>query len=306
MIDRVDRLTFSDFSELWLRDHAAARMKETGYRHYESVVHLHLARDLGDLLLVEISPHNVSQFVARQVESGLSPRTVRNELLLLRSMFKVAVQWGFLPSNPAAEVGLPQIARPQRTFLTASEMGLLIECTAPAWKAMIAAACLASARKGEILALSWPQISFENRTIRFDRSMRRGGIQDVKTSASRATVPMPETLASLLETRRSCCPDPVRGLVFCRRNGAALSDSKPNAILNAALERAGLHHVRFHDLRRSWCIAMIQANVPIRTILALGRWKSAQTFLDEYSEFLIASGDDAVHRLDEVVMRRGE
>lgn len=298
-------LTFTEFSQLWLRDHAAARMKPTGYAAYESVIRLHLVPAFGHRLLVDITPAEVAQFVALQVDGGMSARTVANELRLLRSMFRTAVAWGLVPDDPAAKVGLPRIARPQRTYLTPDEMSRLIQATAPAWVVTIALPCLVGARRGEVLACTWPQISIPNKTIRFDRSMRRGEIHDVKSKTSRATVPLPESLVTMLEARRRVAPDPDRGLVCCRTDGSPLSDSKPNSVLKAALSRAGLpSDVRYHDLRRSWCVALIQANVPVRTILSLGRWASAQTFLDEYSEFLVASGDDAVQLLDEVVMRK--
>jgi integrase len=130
--------------------------------------------------------------------------------------------------------------------------------------------------------------------------MRRGVTSDVKSPASRAAVPVPESLVPLLEERRAVAPNPD-GLVFCRADGSPLPDSKPNAVLNAALQSAGLPHIAFHGLRRSWVMAHIEAGTPVKTIVTLGRWKSAQTFLDEYAIYLPATGGEAAQSIDDLI-----
>jgi integrase len=300
LLGQEGQLSVADFSRAWLRDYGSVRLRPTGYREYESILRLHVIPALGSRQLAEITTQDLQAYLAGRVRGGLSPRTVTNHLALLRSMFRTAVSWDLVARNPAEEAAPPRKARPERTFLTPDQMRGLIAATPTAWRLLIALPCLTGARKGECLAISFAAVSLADRTIRFERSIRGGVIHEVKTPGSRATVPLPESLVRLFEARRRVAPD-ANGLVFCRTDGSPLSDSKPNAVLSTALSKAGLPHVSFHDLRRSWVVAHIVAGTPVKTIVTLGRWQNAQTMLDEYAALLPTMGGDAAATVDRLI-----
>lgn len=293
-------ILFSEFCDMWLDRWAKVRLKHTGLAEYRGIIGNHLTPAFGGVPVTEVTTAEIQRYVADTVAGGLSPRTVANHVKLLRRMFDVALEWNLVDRNAAAEVALPRQVRPERSYLTPDEMRRLIEATPRSWRVLIASACLLGARRGELLALSWKSVSLEDRTVRFERSMRRGVISDVKSPSSKAAVPIPESLIRLLEARKAVAPDP-EGLVFCRSDGSPLHDSKPNAVLKAALIKAGLPHVSFHSLRRSWVMAHIEAGTPVKTIVSLGRWKSAQTFLDEYAVYLPVAGGDAASVVDRLI-----
>ena len=89
--------------------------------------------------------------------------------------------------------------------------------------------------------------------------------------------------------------------MFCRSDGRHLSDSTPNRVLDRALVKAGLPHIRFHSLRHSWAVAHIRAGTDIKTLAHLGRWSSTQTLLETYAHVMPAIGGDAVKNLDRLI-----
>src|SRR5690349_9636577 len=102
-----DQLTFGDFAQLWLRDYGSTRLKATGYAEYESLLRVHLVPAFGAQAIRDITPVLIQTYLSEKVAQGLSPRTVANHLVLLRSMFRTAVVWRFLALSPAAEVAAP-------------------------------------------------------------------------------------------------------------------------------------------------------------------------------------------------------
>lgn len=298
-----EQVTFKEFADAWLRDWSATRTKSTGRDEYAGILDNHLIPAIGDRCLGDLSTADLQRYVSDKVAEGYSPRTVSNHVRLLRRMFKSAVKQSVMKSNPALDVELPKSASAEVDFLLPEEIQRCIEAASPSWRLLIALPCLSGARKGEVLGLKWDCVSIDAGTITFKRSLRKGVLHEVKTAASKATVPMAESLISLFEARKAKVPDPIRGFVFCTKEGSPLSDARPNKVLAAALARAGLKKVRFHDLRHSWVAAHIAAGTPVKAIQELGRWRSAQTLLDVYSHLLASTRKEAVDGLDELVSK---
>jgi len=137
-----------------------------------------------------------------------------------------------------------------------------------------------AARRGETLALRWPQVSFSRRQVSFVRSMRSGVEYTVKTPASRASVAMAEELVPLLEERRERSSDPVDGYVFCHKDGAPLSDATPGRQLSKACLAAGIEPCGFHTLRHSAIAALIATGAHPLVVSRFARHASIETTMD--------------------------
>lgn len=288
-MSRTDGISFSEFSERWLSWYASVRYKSTGYREYESLIRNHLAPAFSSLSLTELTTDRIQRYTAERLASGLSPRTVKNHVLLLRRMLQTAQSWQLIDGNAAMAVALPRQEKTEMRFLTPDQMDALIAATPQHWRLLIALACLTGMRKGEILALQWDCVDIDRRQLTVIRSMRAGTVHDVKTAASKATIPMHADLVPMFQQRLSVSP-PDCPFVLSKSDGNPLSDSKPNRVLAHALQSAQLPSCRFHDLRHSWATAHIHAGTPLKTIQHLGRWKTAQTLLDEYGHLMPEEG----------------
>lgn len=291
--------TFGEFALSWLATWAIVRLKDSGYREYSGITLRHLIPYFGELILDEVTVYRIQVYIADKIRSGLAPRSVKNHVIVLKRILGVAVDYGLLLENPVDKVASPQIERPEMSFLTPEQIRQLIEATPASWRLLIALPALCGLRKGECLALEFSDIDSGAETISITKSMRGGIVSTPKTPSSVATVPLPESLLPLIEqTRRQAGG---HKLVFCKADGSPLSDATPNRILARALAKAGLPAIRFHDLRRSWCIVHLRAGTDVRTLMTLGRWGSPTTLLQTYAAFIRPVGGDAVQRLDRLV-----
>lgn len=291
-----EHVLFGDFVERWLCEVAPVRYKPTAVTEYESLLRRHVLPQFGRSVLSEISTAEVQQFVARQVEKGFAPRSVLNQLVVLRSVFRSAVAFGLVESNPATKAQPPRHQRREQRFLTPSELSAALSATPDAWKSLIALPIYSAGRKGEVLALRWPQVSFERRQIAFIRSMRAGVEYTVKTPASRASVVMASALVPLLQKRRERCFDPENGYVFGRSDGNPLDDGTPGRVLHRACIKAGIEPCTFHQLRHSAIAAVIAQGAHPLVVSRFARHASVETTLDVYGHLLspLAGGGEGI------------
>lgn len=296
MSSAVKPVRFREFTASWLATWAAVKLKASAFREYESVASRHLVPALGDLPITDVTTERIQVYVADRIASGLAPRSVDNHTIVLKAILGTAVDYGLLLENPVDKVARPRAERTEMRFLTPPELQQLIEATEPSWRLLIAFAGLCGLRVGEIKALEWSDIDTDPMTLSITKSMRAGVVSAVKTSSSKSTVALPESLLPLIEQRRRQAGG--HKLVFCKRDGSPISDSTPARILNRALVAAHLPAMRFHNLRHSWAVAHLRAGTDVRTLAALGRWSSPSTLVETYSH-VIGIGGDAVRRFDE-------
>ncbi len=293
-------VSFGGYVEHWLVEVAPVRYKPTAMAEYSSLLRLHIVPCFGETPLCEISVADVQRFLAHQVGKGFAPRSVLNQLVVLRSVLRSAVTVGLLESNPAAKAAPPRQQRREQCFLRPSELSAILSATPDAWKCLLALPIYSAGRKGEILALRWPEVSFERRQIAFVRSMRAGVEYTVKTPASRASVVMAEALVPLLQARRERCFDPEHGYVFCRSDGRPLDDGAPGRQLRNACIRAGIEPCTFHQLRHSAIAAVIAQGAHPLVVSRFARHASVETTLDVYGHLLspLDGGGEAIDLSD--------
>ena len=88
--------------------------------------------------------------MAHKVESGFSPRSVRNHLAVLRAVLKTAVAFGLVDTNVAMKVTAPRHFRKEQRFLTPSEMKAVLDACPRAWSLLSGAADVCSRSQGRV------------------------------------------------------------------------------------------------------------------------------------------------------------
>lgn len=292
---------FGDFAERWITQVAPLRLKATAVAEYSSLLRLHLLPSFAGRPVSEISPDEIQEYMAHQVESGFSPRSVRNHLAVLRAVLKTAVAFGLVDTNVAMRVTPPRHFRKEQRFLTPSEMKAVLDACPRSWALILALPMYAAARKGECLALRWSSVSIERRQVAFIRSMRGGDEHTVKSAASHASVPMADELVPLFLERRDRVPDPVEGLVFCRSDGSPLDDGTPNRVLRRACIKTGIEPCTFHQLRHSSITALIASGAHPRVVQEFARHASFDTTMSEYGHLMDGAGGDAVADMSRLI-----
>jgi integrase len=123
-------------------------------------------------------------------------------------------------------------------------------------------------RQGELLGLRWRDVDFAARKVRVVSPFVRGEFGDPKSEGSGRSVPMAERVAVALAGLREQSAYSADGdLVFCHpESGHPLDRSKLIRRFKAALARAEVHPITFHELRHTFGTRMAAAGTPLRTL----------------------------------------
>lgn len=255
--------TLSDAAGEWLRycehERAVKGTTFTDYRHTAE----RIMRDLGEVPLEDVTPEMLERWKATLTVSN---RSVAKYLVILHGIFKRAMKvWG-LPKNPAAEVERPRFrVSDDLDGFSPEEVWALARAAASEQDAAVfLTAAFTGLRMGELLALQWRDVDFAGEAIRVRRSYNiHGGLGSPKSGKVRSVPLVREVARALarLSEREDFVGD--EDLVFPNKFGRFMDASSLRVRYKAALARAGLRPLRFHDLRHTFgTLAVRRAEVP--------------------------------------------
>ncbi len=245
--------TVADAAAEWLRwceqERACKPSTLSDYRYTAQRV----TRDLGSLAVESVTPEVVERWKAAQ--NDVANRTVAKRLVILHGIFRRAQRvWG-LPSNPVATVERPRVRlSDDLEAFSPEEVHALVRAAGSEQDgALFLTAAFTGLLLGELLGLRWEDVDFGAQAIRVRRSYTaHGGLGSPKSGRVRS-VPMVEQVARSLAAlggRERFVSD--EDLVFAGDAGAHMDASALRVRYKAALARAGLRPLRFHDLRHTF------------------------------------------------------
>ncbi len=276
---RPDRITFTEATDRAL-DHFATRsrrpIRETTASTYRTIADTHLIPALGDKSAAAIDAAAVTSMLAGMRGEGKSAKTIQNAYRLAHSIFAYAVEQGWRPDNPCADVEAPTLdPSTEIRFLNEPELDALLKAAAEGEyaatdHALYMTAAMAGLRQGELLGLRVRHIDFAAERIHVRLSYVRG-VEGPPKSGKGRSIPLAPTLAAALARllqRDDFTDDNDR--VFCHpATGDVLDHSALVRRYKAALKSAGVRSARFHDLRHTFGTRMASAGAPM---VALQDW----------------------------------
>jgi hypothetical protein len=99
--------TVRELGREWWANYAVPNLAEWTLTGYEPILAKHIERRLGGLRVGEVSPEVVADFRRRLEAAGVGRHSVRLSLVVLQAMFKQAVAWGWVQTNPVKAVAKP-------------------------------------------------------------------------------------------------------------------------------------------------------------------------------------------------------
>lgn len=166
-IRRLPDVGFREFAAAYVRDHAEQN-KRSVQRDREIVKVFD--RAFGAALLRDITAHRIEQFKRERLAGRwrghnhthsrpIRPATVNRELDTLRSLFSKAIEWGKLHDHPMAKVRRLKVDNVRTRILTEAEQLALFAACPPKVGRLVRLALITGARIGELLGLTWADVS---------------------------------------------------------------------------------------------------------------------------------------------------
>jgi integrase len=257
--------TFADAAAEWLRyvEHDRRRKPSTvaGYR---AIVTSQLLPRFAELPIESVTTQMIESWIGSVQRS---PSTRTKALVLMHGILQRARKLWHLPTNPVTDVEKPPQTRSgDIQVYSPEEIRALVRAAASDQDAaLFMTAAFTGLRRGELLALRWRDVDFAGSLIRVRASYAAGALTTPKSGRVRSVPMAPDVAGALARLGQRGAYVSEDELVFAGQLGQYLDARALVRRYDAALARAGLRRLRFHDLRHTFGTRMI-AKADIRRV----------------------------------------
>lgn len=277
------------------------QVKESTYAHYMNLINTHIRPQLGEIPVNELSAHIIEAYSSEKLmhgkldhRGGLSPKTVKDLLSLVRLIIKYGIAKGMINQQVLFFSG-PRVPKKDVKVLSCEEQKRLEQFTLNSADNMCFGVylCLYTGlRIGEICALRWKDIDLENACLHIDKTLLRiknveqNGqktkilIDTPKTATSKRIIPVSSRLKEELLHRKK--------EIHCE-NIYFLTGTKnyiePRNYYNKYknyLEKCNLPPYTFHALRHTFATRCIEKGVDPKALSEILGHADVKITLDRY------------------------
>lgn len=294
-------MTYNEAYKEWY--HYKKRMvKETTLAAYALLQRTHLMQAFGDMDVQNIRRKDVQAFVYRKLDSGLSVKSVRDMIIVLKMIIRYVSEEHDIPVNtnwkmewPSRNIGEGHELERYTPEEFRRIVEKVIEKPSPQ-KLGILLSLTTGMRIGEVCGLRFGDIDWDKKTIRVSRTVERiynvssDGtekgkteiiISEPKTKNSRREIPlMREVIPMLKAYSRVSTPD----YYVCTQSERVTEPrTYRNAYRNFILKEVGLKRcIKFHGLRHTFATTLIENKVDVKTVSSLLGHSDISTTLNVY------------------------
>lgn len=295
------------------------------YRYHinENIVPL-----IGGVVLSELKPVHVDEWLKTLRARGLGNRTVEYAQAVLRRALQFAVEWELIDRNPAA--ARFRAAKRKRTvkpggariqYLDPSQARTFLEAVhGDRHEALYALAMTSGLRPEELYGLRLKDLDLEHHRLTVNqvisKTRRKKGEKvprfifgPPKTDKSRRTIDFPPFVARLLESEersvadmRSLAGESWRdhGLVFPSKVGTPFEERNVLRRFQAICEGMGLPKLRLYDLRHTHASLLINEGVHPKKISERLGHSSIKLTMDTYGHLFEGSDRDSAEKMEKL------
>ena len=301
---KAQRYTVAQWLDEWVNTYCKD-LKPMTLEGYRSKIKTNIKPYLGTALLSSLTNLKLQKYY-NQLEAGdkdhkpLSPKSIQNIHGIFHRALKQAVIAGLIPSNPADNVKLPKVKKPDLKPLMDDDVKcFLAAIKGNRFERLYLLALFSGMRQSEIMGLQWDDIDLEAGNITVCRQLQklRGTGEyiflDETKNGKKRTASIAPSIVAILKAQRAqqaewklaagSAWNNEHNLVFTDELGGHLKHNTVFYDFKTIMESIGKPSTRFHDLRHSYAVNALQAGDSIKAVQEqLGHYSTAFT-MDVYA-----------------------
>lgn len=206
--------SFSNFAEGWLGHLVHAKATVAGYK--KAMLHIWIPA-FGDRHLAHIRPSEIREIICERAKT-VSARTINNDLIPLRAMFKAAIEDGLIDRSPMMPIANLKNDKHLPDPFTREEMEAILDhlrMNAPeqAWN-WYEFAFGTGMRPSEQIALCWHDVDWKGKAIRVQRARVSAELKSTKSYQVRDVLLSDRMLDVLARQKAHSFPDEGNAPIF--------------------------------------------------------------------------------------------
>lgn len=174
-------MSVADFFDLWIEKDCKLSCKDVTVKGYEKKIRLYIKPALGEYRLRSITKEILQSFITKMFNEGFSKNTISSIRGILSKAFDYATDNHYIISSPATKLVTPKNLQPKQptrqklhVYIPEDKMKEIFERfpegTSVYIPLMLGYHC--GLRLGEIYALTWDDVDFENNILSVNRQVQ--------------------------------------------------------------------------------------------------------------------------------------
>lgn len=312
------------YLKYWLFEIKNNEIKPSTLERYEGILRNYVSGSaIANIKLKDLRASHLQKYY-NDLSKEVSANVISNLNKFIKSGLSYALKENYIVKNYADLVTLPKKeAKQEVEYLTEAEQKRFLEgCKDKRLESLFFMALGTGLRLGELLALTWDDIDFENKTVSVNKNIKEVSIpdklgnreyktmiQEPKTKSSIRTIPIPEiALKKLNSHKKKQNGEILRGgdvyiknnLVFATPIGTNISPSNLRKTFKKILKDTGIKEIKFHSLRHTYATTLFIKDVTPKVVQTLMGHSDIATTMNIYTHVNKESQVEAINKLDSV------
>lgn len=261
-------ITFTELAQMFLDKYAKNNLSDTTIINYKYQLNKNILPEIGHYKINALKKLHIQDLANKECEEyNLASKTIKNDIKLISAILEKGIEWELLQSNVAHKVAIPNNKnkpKKEQEIYNNEEIKLLFDALDKEenpFKTMVYVSFYTGARRGEVLALRWKDIDFENNIIKIKQNKVRTfsgtTFKDTKNKRSREFV-APEVL---MERLKEFYDDQDKEELLFNIYPSTYSRNWSNFV-----KENNLKYITLHDLRHTNGSLLASKGVDIVTI----------------------------------------
>lgn len=309
-LEQQKKMLFKDVYELWFNSAYKNTVKESTYVKTQEMFRNHILPAFGSYRVDKITIKYCQVTVNEWCEKLAKYRMLKN---YVTKVLDYAITIETLKSNPMRKITMPKrkevideekeenfySKEELKTFLKHVENDFYIK-----WYAIFRTLAFTGFRKGELLALQWKDINFEESTITVSKALARGEnnrliIQSPKNKSSARTISVDQvTMDVLKKWRKQQAIDMLKfgfntmnqtQAVFTTLENKHIQPANTTNRINQIINSHKLKRITVHGLRHTHCSLLFESGAPLEVVKERLGHSDIKTTMNIYTHVTKAS-----------------